>query len=465
MPYNKTALAVLMILTAALTAVSCVDNNRNMGEGLIPGSAIITVGTKTFDLPVTNRAIDSLQSSNNYNMLVGTMTDDVFGTVTANSASFILPYSDSTDFGDTRELIGAYMTLTIDSTYYLDPSQQGIHQRIRIYKLTVPMDSALQFCNSITPDCYDPVPVTVSDPVIYGMGEIRVDLTDEFASELLALNLEDFQDVDKFIGKIPGLYIATEKPAGSASGGRLNYLSLGYSTINLDYRTDVTRNDGTVERVDTTEAFVFGYTTALNNYSTTSSALESETPGDLLYLEGLTGVKPHISARALKEMLDVWIAEEQLENDVLILSRAELRFPFEKPEDYTRFDKEHPATIYAFTSTPWATDTLRFLNPLRDAYFSTTSLGDIDRANLVYSLDVTSHVQMLLQTPAEEVNESMDLWIAPLLEITNSYGEIFYDLDNGSYNKIILNGPTAERHPTLTLTFGKTPIPGTKTEN
>ena len=53
MPYNKTALAVLMILTAALTAVSCVDNNRNMGEGLIPGSAIITVGTKTFDLPVT----------------------------------------------------------------------------------------------------------------------------------------------------------------------------------------------------------------------------------------------------------------------------------------------------------------------------------------------------------------------------------------------------------------------------
>ena len=59
----------------------------------------------------------------------------------------------------------------------------------------------------------------------------------------------------------------------------------------------------------------------------------------------------------------------------------------------------------------------------------------------------------------------MSLWIAPLLEITNSYVEIFYDLDNGSYNKIILNGPTAERHPTLTLTFGKTPIPGTKTEN
>lgn len=459
MLFKKTAPAVLAaFLTAAMTAVSCVNNDRTMGEGLIPGTATITVGTRTFDLPVTNRTIDSVQSSNSSNMLIGTLTDDTFGTMMAHSASYILPYSDSTDFGDTRELIDAYLSLSIDSTYYLDPNQEGIHQRIRIYKLTVPMDSTLQFCNSITPDCYDPEPVTVSDPVIYGNGSIRVDLTDSFASELLALEKEDFEDLNKFLEKIKGLYVMTEAPIGSASGGRLNYLNLGTSTINLNYRTDVTRNDGTVERIDTTEAFVFGYTTALNNFSTSSSHLESDTPGDILYLEGLTGVKPHISARALKEMIDAWIAEEGLEDEMMVISRAELRFPYEMPTDYERFDKEHPASIYAFTSTPWASDTLRFLTPLDDIYESSTSIGDIDRANMVYSMNVTAYMQKLIMTPAEDIDESMDLWIAPLREYTDSYGTSYYDLDNGNYNKIILNGPSAERHPTLTLTYGKTPL-------
>ena len=77
---------------------------------------------------------------------------------------------------------------------------------------------------------------------------------------------------------------------------------------------------------------------------------------------------------------------------------------------------------------------------------------------MVYSLDITAYMQELLMTPSEEIDGSMDLWIAPLLEVTNSYGEYFYDLDNGNYNKIILNGPSAERHPTLTLTYGKTPL-------
>ena len=78
----------------------------------------------------------------------GTMTDEVFGTVMAHAASYILPYSDSTDYGDNAELLGAYLTLSIDSTYYLESSQEGIHQRIKIYELTSPIDSTLIFCNS-----------------------------------------------------------------------------------------------------------------------------------------------------------------------------------------------------------------------------------------------------------------------------------------------------------------------------
>lgn len=453
MPFKKTALyTALSLAAAALTAVSCIENDRTLGQGLVPPEYNLILGTKTFDLPVTNRVSDSIQASNSSNMLVGTLSDPLFGTVKVNSASFILPYSDSTDFGDSPRLRSAYINLAIDSTYYLEDNQQGIHQRIRIYKLTTPIDSTKRFCNSITGADYDPVPVTVSDPVIYGSGTVRIDLTDEFAMELLSTTPEEFKDLNLFLDRIHGLYLEVEDPINTESGGRLNYLSLGYSTINIEY----TLNDpdrGFVDH-DTTESFVFGYTTALNNCTTTSEHLVDSTPGDSLFLEGLSGVKPHISAADLKQMLNNWLREEGLGTTPIFLSRAELTFPYEMPEDYSRFDTEHPAAIYAFTSTPWATDTMRYYKPLPEIYNSVNT-GKINRSVREYSLDITTYLQDLLQTDSSYIDPSMDLWIAPIAERTSSYSStVYYEFDNHNYNKIILNGPLSERHPTLTITYG-----------
>lgn len=451
MSFRTAFLAVLAL--AASTITSCVENDRQTGEGILPDGLVPQIGTKTLDLPVTNRVSDSVQSSNSSNMLVGTLSDPIYGTVTSNAASVIVPYSDSTDFGDNPELIGAYLTLSIDSTYFLENSQEGIHQRIRIYKLTHLLDSTMEFCTPIPQEYYDPVPVTVSDPVIYGTGKIRIDLTDDYARELLATTPEEFNDFDLFFKRIFGLYIEVEAPLNNTSGGRLNYLNLGYSTINLNYRTEVERN-GSREKIDTTESFVFGYYTAINKFSTTSSHLESSHPGDSLYLEGLSGIKPHIAAADLKELLDTWITEDRLENHEIIVSRAELKFPYEMPADYERFDTEHPAMIYAFTSIPWATDTLRYYKPLEEVY-DVSNIGYVNRSEKVYSMDVTSYIQQLLMTDPSCIDASMDLWIAPMSASTNSYtGNIYYSFNNHDYNRIVLNGPESERKPTLTLTFG-----------
>ncbi|HJB44793.1 MAG TPA: DUF4270 domain-containing protein [Candidatus Coprenecus merdipullorum] len=452
----RTAFYAVLTLIAAAAASSCVENDREMGKGILPEGFIPELGVKTFDVPVTNRVSDSVQASNSSNMLIGTLSDPVFGTVTCNAASFIVPYSDSTDFGDSPELLGAYITLSIDSTYFLDNSQEGIHQRVRIYKLTHALDTVMMFCNSITPEYYDPVPVTVSDPVIYGTGEIRVDLTDEFASELLATTPEEFEDFDLFFNRIYGLYIEVEQPlTTSASGGRLNYLNLGYSSINLEYRRDIERNGG-IETIDTTESFVFGYYTAINNFSTTSSHLESNNPGDSLYLEGLTGIKPHISALSLKSMIDGWITSEELADYAVLISRAELSFPYMAPEDYERFDKEHPAIIYAFTSVPWATDTLRFYNPLEEVY-NISNIGSINRSEMAYNMDITSYIQQLMNTDVSAIDSSLDLWIAPMSARTSSYtGSTYYSFNNHDYNKIILHGPTSDRKPVLTITYALT---------
>lgn len=450
MPFKTAFYTFIAIAAAVLAASSCVENDRTMGQSLVPDEYNLALGTKTFDLPVTNRISDSTQASNTNNMLIGTLSDPIFGTITANSASYILPYSDSTDFGDNPELLSAYMTLQIDSTYCLEDNQKGIHQRIHIYKLTTPIDSTKIFCNSITPDDYDPTPVTVSDPVIYGSGSVRLDLTDEFAQELLDTTPEEFEDLNLFIKRIHGLYIEVEQPLNTQSGGRLNYLTLGYSTINVNYRL----NDPDRGAIDTTESFVFGYTTALNNYTTTSAHLADNQPGDSLFLEGLSGVKPHIAAMDLKRMFEKWIKEEGLEGRTIFLSRAQLTFPYEMPEDYERFDLEHPASIYAFTSTPSATDTLRLFDPLPEVY-DVSNRGTINRSLKEYSLDVTAYMQDLLMTDSTDIDSSMDLWIAPLAETTDSYySTTYYNFDTGNYNKIILNGPTSERKPTLTITYG-----------
>ena len=450
----KTAFYAVLISAAAAAAVSCVENNRETGSGILPDGYVPEVGMMTFEVPVTNRISDSVQSSNSTNMLIGTISDPLFGTVTSNAASYIIPYSDSTDFGTDPELIGAYITLSIDSTYYLESNQEGIHQRIRVYRMTHELDSTLEFCNSMKPEYYDPVPVTVSDPVVYGTGQIRIDLTDEFASELLATTPEEFEDLEQFLERINGLYLEVEEPLGNLSGGRLNYLNLGYSTISLDYRTDVERSNGSTERIDTTESFVFGYYTALNFFTTGSGHLENSMPGDSLFLEGLSGVKPHISAGDLKSMLDSWLDETGLDDHALILSRAELTFPYEMPQDYERFNAEHPDIIYAFTSDPASNDTLRYYMPLEEV-FNVYNIGIINRSTMQYSMDITAYVQQLLSADASEIDASMDLWIAPMLQLSDgNTGETYYSFDNQNYNKIILNGPTAERKPTLTLTYG-----------
>lgn len=450
----KSFSVVFCTLAVLLAVTSCVENDRSLGSGILPDESILYLGTKTFDLPVTNRVSSSVQAANSLKMMVGTMTDPVFGTVESSAATSIIPYSSSTDFGDSPKLLSAYINLSIDSTYYLEEDQKGIHQRIKIYRLLTPLDSSnMGFNNSISEKDYSSEPITVSDPVIYGEGEIRIELNDEFAQELLDTTPEEFEDVSLFMERIPGLYIQIEPSMGS-EGGRMNFLSLGNSTINLNY----TLNDPErgITDLDTTESFAFGYSgyEAFNYFSTGSDELSNESPGDNLYIESLSGIKPHIAAADLKKMIDDWIQEEGLDGQTLIISRAELKFPYEEPADYDRFDLEHPAYIYAFTRAPLAgNDSLYYYQPLDEVY-STSNYGSINRSLMEYSMNITTHLQNIINTGSSELDETMDLWIAPMKYKVNLTDTRIYEFDNYNYNKTTLNGPTAERRPTLTITYG-----------
>lgn len=78
----RTAYYIALTMLAAAAATSCIENNRETGGGILPEGLVPELGIKTFELPVTNRASDSVQASNSSNMLIGTLTDPTYGTVT-----------------------------------------------------------------------------------------------------------------------------------------------------------------------------------------------------------------------------------------------------------------------------------------------------------------------------------------------------------------------------------------------
>lgn len=448
--------AIISIAVMAAMLTSCIENDRTMGDDIVPENFILKVQTKDFEIPLTNRISDSVQSINQSHILVGDMYSPVFGSVVSSGASFIMPYSDSTDFGVNPKLVKATLNLSIDSTYFTDNSQEGIHQRLHIYKMTSMLDSTISYNNGMTPDKYSVESVTENEPVIYGKGTISVPLKESFAQELLNTTPEEFEDINLFLDRIYGLYITSDPIAGNASeGGRLNFINLGSSTIKLEYiMNDPDRN---ITDLDTTELFAFAYTYAFNFFKSNSTNLINENPEEELYIESLDGIKPHISAVELKSMLDEWVSHDTLTGYHIILSRAELVFPFEMPADYETVDNEYPAMIYAFTNKRNAAgsspDSTYYYETLDEVNYL-SNIGSIDRSLKQYSMDITSYLQKLLQTDAEEIDSGYDLWIAPMHSTTDSYGSLYYNFDNQGYSKAILNGPSAERKPYLRLTYG-----------
>lgn len=449
----RTAVIALIAISAAILT-SCIENDRQLGNSIIPEDQIVTVHTKSFDIDVKNRLSDSVQSVSYSHILVGDLHHPVFGTVRSGGASYIMPYTESKSLGVGPKLIKAYLTLNVSSTYCTNDSQEGIHQRLRIYELLEPIDSTMSTCESLTPDKFSEETITGNTPIIYGKGSVKIPLKDSFAEKLLATTDEEFEDMDLFLKRINGFYITSDPiPDNGREGGRLNFLNLGSSKITVEY----TMNDPEqkIENADTTITFAFGYSYAFNFFAPGSKALENENPTDKLYIESLNGIKPHIKAETLKQMLDKWVMEdEELHNSSIILSRAELVFPFEMPEDYTRIEKEFPQMIYAFRNNRTGNGndtTVQYYTPLEEIYHH-YNIGGINRSLKQYSMDITDYIQDLLLT--DDIDSQPDLWIAPMYSRSNPYGNSYYYFDNRAYSRAILNGPTAERKPTLKLTFG-----------
>ncbi len=445
---NKKASIVFVALLSLFISTSCIENDKSLGTQFLSSDYLLKLKLDTLSLPLTTRYMDSLQGGSSSHMLVGYLHDDIFKTMTVGSATQVLPTSDSTDFGENPQLLYAYINFQIDSTVYYDNSQLGIAQNIYVYKLLKDLDSTSLLNNAISYKDIDPKPVSVGSSIHFGDDSLKVYLSNEYANELLATTPEEFDSTALFLKRIKGLYISTESPNVVAKQGRLNYLSVGSSYIYLHYIL----NDSSlgITDLDTVESFSIASKYCVNTFKTESKYLENLTDNNQLYVESLSGVKPYISGIEFRAMMDKWMSDNNLDPKKIVLSRATVKLPYEMPSDYTVVDKEYPTSIYPCSNN--IPDSTYTYSPLTEVY-SSSATGKINRSKREYIADITTYLQELIRMDIEKINSSKDLWFSPSYSFSDSQGNIYYAIDTQDYKRAIINGPSAERHPTLEIAY------------
>lgn len=442
---------VNLLLTAALTALlsSCVLSDKTTGNDFIPDEHLLRVKQATLYPEFVNNNPDSVQSISYNSMIFGSLTNEGYGTLNIGSVGVILPSSDTMDLGIDPQLNDAFLHVKVDSTLFLDPSQEGIAQNVYLLRLNTELDSVKIYNNSITLADFDPTPVSKGAPVYFGGDSLRIYLTDEFAKELMALTPKEADSTQLFVKRIPGLGIVTD-PSDGTPGGRLNYMPVRGATINLNYTmNDPDRN---IVDNDTTAYFYYAYNFCVNFYDSDSGEkLGNQLPQEELYFETFNGVKPFCSAVSAKKMLTQWEESLDLEpNTIIALSRASLDFHYTTPQDYEAFKHFPGAMVVSYREGN--ADSTQFFYPLPEIR-QNVNIGARNPSLSKYTFDVTTYIQDLMKTPEEELTERDNMWLMPLLISKDSYGQTYFTCNPTIYRFITLEGATSELAPTLTLTY------------
>lgn len=413
----------LFLAAAALSClVSCVETDSTLGGNLVP-----TTETYTFyyaEVPlegISMQMADKLSGFSDSRITIGAIRDEEFGLTTRSSAFALIPMVDTTDFniGDNPRFKRFHFAASTDTLSFIDGSQESILQSVRVYELEKALDPEVDSdCNS-TVKHKDKL-ITRGIPVYSGADSLSFDFTEEFGKKYLQLTKADVSSMKTFLSKFPGIYMETDLPEGL--GGRINMLDVqldydanyttvmgNYATLNYSAEFDGVRKDtsllfwyGTSAFYDIDSLFT-NYTGTFPQYALNLTGQQTrERAGeatDKIWVEGGGGLKPVIAAKSLKHLTEEAISRVGGDPRNAIINKASLIFPFDFPEDYTEMDRwpyRLSPTCRFITEDDDGTLSAAFMG-LTDSSSSDEDQGDVDRSLLVYSPDITYHMQEILK--------------------------------------------------------------------
>ena len=437
----KQSIVLLSLLTAGLLGASCVKVDNSLGKGLVDKNLIFSTYTEEFPLDeIKMKLSEDLSGYSDSYLTIGAIRDEVFGLTTRSAAFPLIPALDTIDFGTNPKAVSFNLYFSQDSISCANDNQKGIIQNIYVYELLDSLNRNNTVASRDIP--HGTKSVTAGIPVYDGVGALDINLSAEFAQKYvdkiaeLGPVLKDRskkEDMYKeYLGALPGIYIETDVPEGN--GGRINMFE--YSCLSVSnkyyYRND---NVGLLKvnsewkgvRKDSTFMFIPGQpefvdeVSALKNnekfyqycFNRTSHSTAECAPGATLLVEGGTGLKPVISAKELRDKTLAAIEKNGGDPEKVIIVKATIELPYEQPGDYMDM-KYFPSilspTIRRVIESNSEYDLVTFAG-LTDASVSTEDQGDIDRSNLLYSPDITYHLQELLKRKDLDTETNADIWL------------------------------------------------------
>ena len=359
--------------------------------------------------------------------------------------------TDSIVWGKNPTVQRVYLSMVRDTALVMRDDQLYIPQNIYVHRLNFELDSTHVNAthDRFKGQYYDPEPISTGGFVYTGDDAWSVELKKEIGEELLRFPMATLDSAQLFMKQFYGICLRGDYPESSQTApdgeGRLNLfdLSSSYMIINWDYDDDA----GVRKRA--TAYFSLGAYHVLNLYRTLRTTSAS---ADQLVVQGLSGSKPYVSARALKESVEDWAAGSGISPEDIVIAKASVEFPFEYSGQSTQLD-HYAASLYPCQRVV-DDNGIAYYSPLAEINDTSLEGGSIDRSQLYYKSSISLYLQDLLSQEDSDIDDEDDLWFMPTYSYYNSNtGTTYYYADNYFYTQTTLNGTSALRHPVLKLTY------------
>ncbi len=464
MQFKDTLRSLILTACSCLLVFSCITVDKTLGSNYIPDDHKLKMESVSLPLPVTVKQSDSIQGITSNYYTIGAIRTEKFGTATFGTAGNIAPTSSTIDFGEDPQIISVYLHMNLASigesgslnraSITLDPSQEGIPQNINVYRLKQEIDSTTLYANSLKEEHYTKTLLNNKGGVYFGGDTLKLYLDNAFGEEILTASESELDTLDLFAKRFPGLYITCDVPAGNGEGGRLNLFEASTAHIFVKYNFKPTW-DKTLPRKDTTIALSFGYGYALNTASHSSAALETDEMLEEIPVEGIGGVAPYVDYKSLKEVISNWARANNYDESKIMVAKASLELPFEYPENLEQIPMLYPTHLFpAYRKQLNDTTDVKYYYLMDDYNSEENTVGAMNRSLKHYSCDVSATIQKMINKNISELDDTYSFWMYPLMSETDSYyGSVYYYINNFSYFNARINGPKAERYPTLKLVY------------
>ena len=444
---------ILILASLSLLISSCITVNKKAGEGLVPSDQIFDIAIQEFDLPVQMRVSDSLQTMTSGALVVGAHKDSDLGLTTSAAAFRLYPQNDTNDFGRDPKINYLRMYIQVSGNIVLDEADTKIPQNIYVHRLLTDIDSLKIYNNSLLEADYDINPLNPGGNVYFGGDTLNMQLSNEFAKELVTATPAEMDSLELFVKRFKGFVIRTEPLPGSLEGGRFNIIVPSSVNMALSYN----HVDDTISKPDST---IYYFTTdtdlSINLIKHGSKGLETSVPTDKILIEGLAGVKPYIDMEQVNNMIKSWAQSQNTTTDKIVVAKAELILPYESPANYKTLS-QYPSQIFLATRNTGTSYSNQPYYQLLSEINISDDKGTINKSLLTYNLNITTYFQNLLKGKYTK-REELKTYMLPVASTSNSMtGEVSYFIDNTVYYKGVINGMNAVRKPKLRIVYAIIP--------